>query len=220
MSFAMLRRDAAAPRFPLACAYQSERTKHVTFNYKCPRCRATLTKGTQKNDIDVWACPNQDGVGMTLSEAWGHLQDDEVKAIWNAAKNGQPSSLKSPVLGTDMVRIEIVVDSDEEEGNRGPDAFQMELDVSVDEQFIWFDSGELERMPGDLPNPAMSDEERRHIDEIAQQFGESLMASYHEKENESLEGRLLTFVAAHERMKRVHEKLARMVEAITPGRSF
>jgi hypothetical protein len=34
-----------------------------------------------------------------------------------------------------MVRIEITVDSDEEEGNRGPVAFQIELDVSVDEQY-------------------------------------------------------------------------------------
>ena len=48
--------------------------------------RATLIKGTQKNDIDCWACPNHDGVGITVSEAWGHLQDDEVKAIWKAAK--------------------------------------------------------------------------------------------------------------------------------------
>jgi hypothetical protein len=179
-----------------------------------------LTKGTQKNDIDIWACPNQDGVGMTLSEAWGHLQDDEVKAIWSAAKNGQPSHLKSPVRGTDMVRIEIPVDGDEEEGNRGSDAFQMELDVSVDEQFMWFDAGELERMPEDLPNPAMSEEERRHIDEIAQQFGESIMAAYHKRENESVDGRLLNFVASHKRLKRIHAQLARMVEAITPGHRF
>ena len=167
--------------------------------------------------MDTWACPNLDGVGMTLSEAWGHLQDDEVKAIWSAARNGQPSLLKSPIRGTDMVRIELLVDSDEEEGNRGSGAFQMELDVSIDEQFIWFDSGELERMPDDIPNPAMSREERNHIDEIAQQFGESIMANYHKRENESLDGKLLNFVAAHKRLKRVHEQLARMVESITPG---
>jgi len=192
----------------------------VTIKYNCPRCGTALTKGTQKTDLDVWACPNQDGVGITVSEAWGHLQDDEVKAIWNAAKNGQPSPLKSPVFGRDMVRIAISVDSDEEESNRGPDAFQMELDVSVDEQFIWFDSGELERMPDDIPNPAMSEEERKHIDEIAQQFGDSIMAGYHKRENESLDGKLLNFVASHKRMKRVHERLAGLVEAITPGESF
>jgi hypothetical protein len=180
----------------------------------------TLTKGKQKNDIDVWACPNHDGVGMTLSEAWGHLQDDEVKAIWSAAKTGQQSPLKSPLRGTEMVRIEIPVDSDEEEGNRGPGAFQMELDVSVDEQFIWFDSGELERMPDDIPNAAMSEKDRRHIDEVAQQFGDSIMAAYHKREDGSLDGKLLKFVASHKRMKQFHERLARMVEAITPGDTF
>ena len=192
----------------------------MPITYKCPRCGSPLIKGTQKNDINVWACPNHDGVGMTLSEAWGHLQDDEVKAVWKAAKIGQPSPLKSPVLGREMVHIEITVDNDEEEGNQGPGAFQMELDVSVDEHFIWFDAGELERMPDEIPNPAMSEEERKHIDDIAQQFGDSIMAAYHERESESLDGRLLNFVASHTRMKRVQDRLARMLEAITPGKSF
>jgi Zn-finger nucleic acid-binding protein len=179
----------------------------------CPRCRTPLTKGTLKNDIDSWACPNHHGVGITLSEAWGHLQDDEVKAIWSAAKNGQPSDLKSPALGKEMVRIEITVDSDEEEGNRGPDAFQIELDVSVDEQFIWFDAGELEKMPEDIPNPQMSEGERKHIEEIAQEFGDSMMANYDKRENESVTGKLYNFVASHRRMKR-------FIEAILPGKNF
>lgn len=192
----------------------------MTIQYKCPQCRAPLIKATQENGIDCWACPSQDGFAITLSEAWGHLQDDEVKAIWKAAKTGQPSPLKSPVLGTDMVRIEITVDDDEEEGNRGPGAFQIELDVSVDEQFIWFDAGELERMPDDLPNTAISVDERRRLDEIARQFGDSIVANYQNRENESLDGKLLNFVASHKRMQRVHGRLARMLEAITPDSHF
>ena len=185
----------------------------MTFKYTCPRCGTTLTKGTHKNDIDSWACSNHHGVGISLSEAWGHLQDDEVKAIWSAAKNGHASPLKSPVLGKDMVRVEIAVDGDEEVGNRGPGAFQVELDVDVDEQFIWFDSGELERLPDDLPNPQMSEEDRKHLEEMAQQFGDQIMANYYKRENESLEGKLYNFIASHKRMKRV-------VEAIVPGKNF
>jgi Zn-finger nucleic acid-binding protein len=185
----------------------------MTIKNKCPRCGTALIQGTQKNDIDAWACPNHHGVGITLSEAWGHLQDDEIRAIWRAAKNGQPSAPNSPALAGNMVRIEITVDSDEEEGNCGPGVFQIELDVDVDEQFIWFDSGELERMPDDLPNPDMSEEERKHVEEIAQQFGESIMTNYHKRENESLEGKLYNFVASHKRMKQ-------LVEAITPGKNF
>jgi hypothetical protein len=188
----------------------------VPIDYHCPRCRTTLIKGSLKNDIDSFACPNHDGVGITLSEAWGHLQDDEVKAIWRAAKTGRPSPLKSPLFGRDMVRIEITVDSDEEDGNRGPDTFELELDVSVDEQFIWFDAGELERMPDDLPNRPLSEAERAQIDAISRQFGDSLMASFHQRENASLSGRLLSFVAAHKRMQKVHASLARMIDAITP----
>ena len=97
----------------------------MTIQYACPRCRATLRKGTHKAGMDSWACPNHHGVAITLAEAWGHLQDDEIKAIWQAAKNGRPSGLKSPLRGTAMTRIEIPVDGDEEEGNRGPDAFQI-----------------------------------------------------------------------------------------------
>jgi Zn-finger nucleic acid-binding protein len=175
---------------------------------KCPRCSTTLVKGTQKNGIDGWACPNHHGVGITVTEAWNHLQDDEIRAIWRAAKKGEPSA-----LDRNMVRVEITVDGDEEEGNRGSGAFQMELDVDVDEQFIWFDSGELERMPDDLPNPQMSEEDRKHVEEIAQQFGESIMANYRKRENESLDGKFYNFVASHKRMKQ-------LVEAITPGKNF
>lgn len=96
----------------LSGAQSQKGLKQMTIKNNCPRCGTPLIKGTQKNGIDGWACPNQHGVGITLSEAWGHLQDDEVRAIWRAAKNGQPSALKSPALGEDMVRIEISVERD------------------------------------------------------------------------------------------------------------
>ena len=185
----------------------------MTMKNKCPRCGITLVKGTQKNGIDSWACPDHHGVGITLNEAWSHLQDDEIRAIWRAAKDGEAAALKSSTLNGNMVRIKVTVDGDEQEGNRGPDAFEIELDVDVDEQFIWFDSGELERMPDDLPNPPMSEEDRKHVEEIAQQFGESIMANDRKRENESLDGKLYNFVASHNRMKQ-------LVEAILPGKNF
>lgn len=220
LPFCLFRREPGAnvcssaepAKVPLRCP-KSEGTRQMTITNKCPRCGTTLIKGTQKNDIDGWACPNHHGVGITLSEAWGHLQDDEVRAIWRAAKKGRPSALKSPAFGEDMVRIDISVDSDEEDGNRGPGAFQIELDVNVDEQFIWFDSGELEQMPDDIPNPQMGEEERKHIEEISQQFGDSIMANYHKREDESLDGKFYNFIASHKRMKQ-------LVEAITPGKNF
>ena len=63
----------------------------------------------------------------------------------------------------------------------------------------------------------MSEAQCKQLDEIAERFGETIMANYRKRESESLEGRLLKFVDSHERMKRVHARLARAVAAISPA---
>jgi hypothetical protein len=127
-------------------------------NYLCPQCRAVL-KGVTKGDFDTWECSAGHGVGVTLTEAYNHLQEDEIHAIWQAAKTAPPSSLRSPVLGQPMVAVTVTVDDDEIEGNQGPGAHLVTLDVAPDEQFLWFHVVDLAAMPADLPNPLPSAEE-------------------------------------------------------------
>jgi len=133
--------------------------------YLCPKCRISLAPVT-KGDFDTWECADGHGVGLTLTEAYGHFQEDEIRAIWKAAKDAPRSSLKSPVLGHPMVAITVAVDDDEIEGNEGHGARLVTLDVAPDEQFLWFEVGEFNSMPGDLPNPAPSAEEQARLEEI------------------------------------------------------
>lgn len=133
--------------------------------YLCPQCRSTMA-AVKKDDFDTWECKDGHGVGFTVSEAHGRLQEDEIRSIWQAAKSAPPSSLKSPILGRPMVAITIVVDDDEIEGNEGPGARPVTVDVCLDEQFLWFQVVALENMPLDLPNPPAPPEELARIHQI------------------------------------------------------
>lgn len=136
--------------------------------YLCPKCRTSLLPVT-KGDFDTWECADGHGVGLTLTEAYGHFQEDEIHAIWKAAKNGPKSSLQSPALGQPMVAVTVAVDDDEIKGNEGPGSRLVTLDVAPDEQFLWFHVGDFHSMPGDLPNPLPSAEELARVEVIRAQ---------------------------------------------------
>lgn len=140
--------------------------------YLCPQCRSTMA-AVKKDDFDTWECTGGHGVGFTVTEAHGRLQEDEIRAIWQAAKSAPQSSLKSPILGRPMVAVTIVVDDDEIEGNEGPGARPVTLDVCPDEQFLWFQVVALESMSRDLPNPPAPPEELARIHQIRGEIREA-----------------------------------------------
>jgi hypothetical protein len=142
-------------------------------NYQCPRCRSTLAAVTNGN-FDTWECREGHGIGLTLTEAYGRLQEDEIRAIWAAAKDAPASALKSPVLGHPMVAITVTVDDDELEGNEGPGAHLVTLDVAPGEQFLWFHVVDLESMPTDLPNPQPSKEEVAKLEALRKQSSNAI----------------------------------------------
>lgn len=142
-------------------------------NYLCPQCRTTLAPVTE-GSFDTWHCKDGHGVGVTLTETYGHLQEDEIHAIWQAAKSAPASSLKSPALGNPMVAITIVADDDEIKGNKGPASRLVTLDVAPGEQFVWFQVVDLKNMPADLPNPPPSPEEAAKLEQLRQQSIESI----------------------------------------------
>ena len=65
----------------------------------------------------------------------------------------------------------------EGEPGDGPDIGSVEIDVDVPNQFVWFDAGELEELPVDLPDAQPSPEELARITEIAAQFGAGIEAA-------------------------------------------
>lgn len=184
--------------------------KLVDLKNQCPQCRTDLQKVT-KGDFDTWECPAGHGIGLTLTEAWGHLQDDEIHSIWAATKvASEKSALKSPAIGMPMVAITVVFDDDEVEGNQGPGAHPVTLDVAPDEQFLWFHVEDKESAALDLPNPEPSPEELAKIEQIRQQFGASILETMRERNgltNQSASYRFATKEAAELHIQGLLDKM-------------
>jgi hypothetical protein len=66
------------------------------------------------------------------------------------------------------------------------DALRVTLDVCRDDQFIWFDPGELEELPADLPDPEPTAQEQVQLGQIRKTYDGELDAAY---EDDSLLGR-------------------------------
>lgn len=150
--------------------------------YLCPQCRTTLA-AVAHGGLDTWQCKDGHGVGITVTEAYGHFQEDEIRAIWQAAKSAPQSSLKSPALGRPMVAITVAVDDDEVEGNQGPGSHLVTLDVAPDEQFLWFHVVDFNAMPADLPSPAPSADELAKLEQIRALSRESISADAKRQES-------------------------------------
>jgi hypothetical protein len=151
--------------------------------YQCPQCRLALAPRRQ-GDFDAWECTGGHGIGVTLTEAYGHFQDDEIHAIWTASKTAPKSALKSPMLGTPMVAVTVIVDDDEIEGNEGPGAHPVTLDVAPDEQFLWIHVADFKNMPADLPNPPLSQEQLSRLDQLGRQSRESIRKDLDSRETD------------------------------------
>lgn len=156
----------------------------------CPTCQAALVL-THSGELDSWVCPSQHGVAMTLSEAYGVVQDDEIHLLWELARGAAPDpcGTPSPMTGRAMVSVEVPYDVDETPDVRAA-AGVVVLDVDLDEQVIWFDESELEALPTDLPNAEPSPEELAAVGEIRRRYGEAVVADSHEQTSHELAERV------------------------------
>ncbi|MFV0315341.1 MAG: hypothetical protein ACK5O2_00055 [Microthrixaceae bacterium] len=165
---------------------------------RCPHCQVELELGST-GEIDHWSCPRMHGLAMTLSESHGRLQNDEVAELWELARQAPRGPLASPFGGPNMARFMLPWDLDEaREGEPGDteNLGEVELDVDLDNQFIWFDTGELDELPHDLPDAPPSAEEQAALARISEEFSHSL--------GEALEARDDDEVA-----ERIYKQLAR-----------
>ena len=150
---------------------------------QCPRCGAELKLGASGR-LDAWTCPAGHGVGLTLSEAYEQAQEDELSRLWEAAKTASAGKHACSMCDRPMANVTIDVDPDESPNAAG--SLQVTLDVCRDDQFIWFDPGELDQLPEDLPDPQPSAAEVVEIDRITTVYERELDAAY---EDDSLLGR-------------------------------
>jgi Zn-finger nucleic acid-binding protein len=145
----------------------------------CPICNAQLTL-IGDGEFNAWVCPAGHGLAATLSEVYERAQEDEIRALWSRARSasGVAGARSCPMCLRAMVRIEASFDDDEVlEGKPGdgPDVGSVPVDVCVADQVVWFDDGELDALPADLPDPQLSADEAAAIDQIARTFGQQLV---------------------------------------------
>ncbi len=164
---------------------------------RCPVCGVELQLGSS-GPLDRWSCTAGHGLAMTLSESYERLQEDEITRLWQLARDAAPGPLPSPFDGTAMRRLALPYDDDEApEGTDGdtPDTGSVEIDVDVANQFVWFDAGELDRLPADRPDREPTPEELAKVAEIAEQFGDGLEAAAHQRDAGGLTERLYRRIA-------------------------
>jgi Zn-finger nucleic acid-binding protein len=146
---------------------------------QCPHCRSELELDTTGR-LDAWICPQGHGVGLTLSEAHERAQEDELSRLWEGAKTAEPGQHACPMCDRPMASVSIGVDADEARAGHGdtPDTLRVTLDVCRDDQFIWFDPGELDELPEDLPDPKPSAEEVAQLARIRKAYDSELDVAY------------------------------------------
>jgi len=158
----------------------------------CPTCGTALVL-TRQGEFNPWVCPAGHGLAATLSEGYERAQEDELEQLWLLAKTASPGNRSCPMCEQPMVVVDLAWDSDEiREGDPGdgPDEGHEPLDVCVRDEVIWFDTGELDALPADLPDAEPTPEELAKVDEIAHTFGEQLDQAVDEREGHQLTERI------------------------------
>lgn len=143
---------------------------------QCPQCGSELVLGASGR-LDAWTCPQGHGVGLTLSEAHERAQEDELSQLWERAKSAELGTHNCPMCDRGMASVTIAVDADEEAGDSAG-ALHVTLDVCRDDQFIWFDPGELDELPEDLPDPQPSAAEVAQLAKIRKAYDRELDAAW------------------------------------------
>lgn len=115
---------------------------------RCPECREALGS-SYRGKLLTWECPSGHGVGVSILDAYGRLQRDEIEAIWVGAKDAPISKLPSPISGRPMAEVTFIADDDTEYGNVGADAHPVTIELDVENYFGWFSLEELASMPLD-----------------------------------------------------------------------
>ena len=148
----------------------------MSLNVPCPICRADLVL-TAEGEFNSWICPAGHGRAATLSELYERAQEDEIRQLWaiarEACKVGIPGGRACPMCGGPTVAIDVPTDADEApEGapGDGPSTGTVTVDVCPVDELIWFDQGEVEAFPADLPDAEPTAEEDAALATIREEF--------------------------------------------------
>lgn len=153
----------------------------------CPQCGAELQLGAS-GKLHAWSCPAGHGVGFTVSAAYDRLEGDEVQGIWKASEQASPGEHHCPLCAQPMASVTVAVG--------GPGSPAETLDVCREDEFIWFDPGELDEFPQGAPPPEPTADQQRKIDQIRATFDHDLDAAQADEESHGLLNRFANHVVA------------------------
>ena len=106
----------------------------------CPRCKQKLSKASQHGAF-FWACPSCNGRTVSLDVVRKAVPIPVSKEIWQQVITQQlQSEIKCPVCNREMTAVS------ETSGNSPNN-----IDVCKSCRFIWFDPGEFEHIPKNVP---------------------------------------------------------------------
>lgn len=176
---------------------------------RCPRCQDELVLGA-RGELNPWSCRHGHGLGFTLTEAYERLQEDEIAQLWQRAREESRRGVACAFCTGPMTLVRVEADPDEileGEENDGVATYAVDLDVCVDDQFIWFDPEELGGMPEDRPDPEPTAEELAAIERIRERFRAGMEAAWDDRDDDKLSERLYRKVARHRGLHRTMQRI-------------
>jgi len=160
----------------------------------CPFCATALVL-TTAGDLDTWNCPVGHGLGMTLSEGYGRVQEDELHELWVAAGAAEApvSAHRCPMCEGPMARATAPYDDDETwegEPGDGADRGTVEVDVCRLCQLLWLDGGELELFPADVPDAPLTAEQQARLEQVREDTARAVDERFADEDRRDLAERL------------------------------
>ena len=153
----------------------------------CPKCGAELELGAS-GTLHAWSCPKGHGLGFTLTVAYERLQDDEIHEIWHDSETAGPGTYACPMCTKPMVAVTVAVG--------GPGSAEETLDVCRQDEFMWFDAGELDEFPQHVDASPPSADELAKIAQIRATFDHDLDDAVAAEESRGLMNKFANHVVA------------------------
>src|SRR5262249_33688834 len=107
-------------------------------------------------------------------------------AIWKASESAAAGKHVCPMCSQPMASVTIAA--------AGPGSPEETLDVCREDEFIWFDPGELDEFPQHTVTAPPSAEEQRQIDQIRATFDHDLDEAIADEESDSVLDRFANHV--------------------------
>lgn len=159
----------------------------TTFVPHCLTCDLPL-KARSDGNFDMWSCSSGHGIAVTMSEAHGRFQEDEIQQLWRASATGERLGKKCAMCSQALVTASVGVDADEsfeETVGDGDNTASITAEICRTCQFFWLSSDEVDVLPADLVDAEMSTQASSALEQIQVETAAVLNQAWEERDNDS-----------------------------------